>query len=167
MKKLLVALFLLFPFPALGADNYTVNTAAGTNTTLRATDDGTAKIPHVMLSPGVPAITSSSGNVANVSAVATLAGTATTTAHISGFQCTGGGATAASLQTVTVAGVVTGTMSYTVAVPAGATAGMVPLVVGFVPAVPASAVNTSIVVTMPALGAGNTNATCSAQGYRN
>jgi hypothetical protein len=31
--------------------------------------------------------------------------------------------------------------------------------------VPASAVNTNIVVTMPSLGAGNTNATCSAQGF--
>lgn len=111
-------------------------------------------------------LTASSGNVANAAAVATLATSGTNTTYISGFTCTPGGSTAAALVNVTVVGVITGTMTYTVGTPAGAAIMGTPLVVQFNPAVPASAVNTTIVVTMPALGAGNTNAACVATGFR-
>jgi hypothetical protein len=167
MKRLLLALALglALTVPTNSADNYTQDTAAGGQTTLRASDATTSKIPHVIVSSGLTPVTGSSANVANASAVATLTATATTTAHITGFQCTATGATAASAKAVTVAGVITGTMNYTVAPPAGATLGMTPLIVSFPIPVPASAVNTNIVVTMAALGAGNTNATCAAQGF--
>lgn len=168
MKKILaLALLLLSISVAPAADDYTLNTAAGGQTTFRATDATTSKIPHILRSTGNPAVNGSSGNVANASAVATLTSSATKTAHINSFQCTGAGATGASVVLVTVAGVITGTMTYVVAVPAGVTLPLTPLIVSFGGPVPASAVNTNIVVTMPALGAGNTNAACTAQGYLN
>lgn len=57
-------------------------------------------------------------------------------------------------------------MSITVPVPAGATLGVTPIFLEFNPSIPASAANTSIVLTLPSLGAGNTNASVSAWGYR-
>lgn len=115
---------------------------------------------------GAFVLNSSSGNVANASAVATVQSAASLTAYITGFEVTSAGATAASVVNVTVTGTQGGTMTYTLAVVAGATLGNQPLVVSFYPPIPASAVNTSIVVTVPALGAGNTNCTVSAHGYR-
>jgi hypothetical protein len=106
-----------------------------------------------------------SGNVANASAAATLTGTATTTVYISGFEVTGAGATAAAVATVTVAGLLGGTRSYTYTFPAGATVACTPLIVAFDPPLPASAVNTAIVVTCPASGAGGTNNTVVAHGF--
>lgn len=114
--------------------------------------------------PGVP-VTGHSGNVAAASAVATLTATASTTAYITGFQCTAGGATVAADVSVTVAGVIGGTMTYTASAPTGITVAMTPLIVTFPNPVPASAVNTNIIVTMPSLGTGNTNASCNAQGF--
>ena len=106
-----------------------------------------------------------SGNVANASAAATLTGAATTTVYLAGFEVTGAGATAASVVTVTVAGLLGGTRSYTYTFPAGATVACQPLIVTFDPPLPASAVNTAIVVTCPAGGAGNTNNTVVAHGF--
>lgn len=111
-------------------------------------------------------ITASSGNVANASAVATLAAVAAKTTYLTGFQITAGGATAGADVTVTVTGVITGTMSYTFTFPTGAVVPAQPLVVPFPYPIPASAVNTAIVVTVPAGGTGNTNTTVSAQGFQ-
>lgn len=111
------------------------------------------------------AVNAASGNVANASAVATIPAIAGQRAYINGFQCTAAGSTAAAVVNLTVAGVMTGTMTYTFVFPAGATVAASPLVVNFSTPVPASAVNTAIVVTLPAGGAGNTNAACSAQGF--
>lgn len=96
---------------------------------------------------------------------ATLTGAANQRTYITGFQVTGAGATGASVITVTVTGVITGTMSYNIAVPAGATAAVTPLIVTFPVPVQSSAVNTSIVVNVPSFGAGNTNAAVAAQGF--
>lgn len=115
---------------------------------------------------GSTPVSASSGNVAAGVATATLAGAAGKTTYISGFTITGGGATAASLITATVSNLIGGTGSYTVPVPAGATAGIQPLVVEFFPPIPASAVNTAIAVSAPSFGAGNTNATVNAWGYQ-
>lgn len=112
----------------------------------------------------VPLI-SGSGNKANASAVGTLTPTATTTAFITGFEVTGSGATAALPVTVTVAGLLGGTQSYTYSFAAGVLVANSPLAVTFFPALPASAVNTAIVVTCPASGAGGTNNTVVAHGY--
>lgn len=111
------------------------------------------------------ALIAGSGNVANASAAATLTPTATTTAFITGFEVTGSGATAGLPVTVTVAGLLGGTRSYTYSFAAGALVGNSPLVVQFAPPLPASAVNTAIVVTCPASGAGGTNNTTVAHGY--
>ena len=110
-------------------------------------------------------VTSSSGNVANASAVATLAATASTTAYLTGFAITSGGSTSAAVVNVTVVGVLGGTMTFNYATVAGATAPNTPLIVQFPNAIPASALNTSIVVTLPALGTGNAHATVVAYGY--
>ena len=115
---------------------------------------------------GATPITAASGNQANANAVATLAAAAGKTTYITGFQVTAAGATAGLAVNVTVAGVVTGTLTYTFVFPAGAAVGAQPLVVEFPEPVPASAVNTAIVVTLPAGGAGNTNAAVAAQGFQ-
>jgi hypothetical protein len=116
--------------------------------------------------PGATQIQTSSGNVANAAAVATLAGAASVTTYITGFEVTAAGATAGLPVIVTVAGISGGTLSYIFVFPAGVLVGAVPLVVEFAAALPASAANTAIVVTCPAGGAGNTHAAVTAHGYR-
>lgn len=115
---------------------------------------------------GATAITAASGNVANATAAATLAGVSAKTTYLAGFDVSGSGATLGSAVTVTVTGVITGTLSYTYAVVAGVLLGNPSLVVPLPHPVPASATNTAIVVSCPALGAGNTNATVNAYGYQ-
>src|SRR6185312_15807009 len=106
---------------------------------------------------GATPITADSGNQANANAVATLAAVAGKTTYITGFALTASGATAALVVTVTVVGVITGTLHYIFTAPAAATAAATPLIVNFPTPIPASATNTTIVVTLPALGTGNTN----------
>lgn len=115
---------------------------------------------------GATPITAASGNVANGSAVATLAAVSAKTTYITGFEITSSGATAGSVVSPTVTGTVTGTLTYTYAAPAGVLAMGTPLIVEFAKPIPASAVNTPIAVTLPALGLGNTNATVVAHGYQ-
>lgn len=112
-----------------------------------------------------PIRTYSSGNVANAAAVATITGKAQQNTYITGFEVTAGGATAGACVNATVTGVLGGTMTYTFCTPTGAAVQAMPLVVQFSPPLRSSAVNTNIVVTLPALGAGNTNATAVAHGY--
>lgn len=135
-----------------------------------ATQKATNGAAHVMLAGGAPAgataISASSGNVANASAAATLPAVASVTNYLSGLTITGAGATAASVVTATVTGLVGGTLSLTVTAPAGVTTAFAPIVLQFDPALVASAANTAIVLTLPALGAGNTNAAVSAWGYK-
>lgn len=110
-------------------------------------------------------IIAKSGNVANASAAATLTGTATTTVYITGFTVSGAGATVALPVTVTVAGLLGGTIQYSYAFVAGALLSNQVLNVQFNPPLPASAVNTAIVVTCPASGTGGTNNTVVATGF--
>ncbi len=112
------------------------------------------------------AITAASGNVANASAAATLAGVASKTTFITGFEITSDGASVALCVNPTVTGTVTGTLTYTYCAPAGVLVMATPLIVPFPLAIPASAVNTAIVVTLPALGTGSANATVVAHGYQ-
>ena len=95
----------------------------------------------------------------------TLAAAATLRTYITGFTVTGGGATAASVIAVTVTGLAT-TLTFHVPIPAGATVGVVPLVVQFARPIPASADNTAIVVNVPSFGAGNTQASATATGFQ-
>lgn len=115
---------------------------------------------------GATPITGDSGNQANASAVATLAGVSSKTTYITGFEVTAAGATSAKVATVVVAGTVTGSKNYTFVFPAGATVSATPLVVQFATPIPASATNTAITVTLQAAGTGGTNATVSAEGFQ-
>ena len=115
--------------------------------------------------PNTTPLIDGSGNKANASAVATLTGTATTTVYLSGFEVTGSGATTALPVTVTVAGLLGGTRSYTYSFASGALVANTPLIVAFDPPLPASAINTAIVVTCPASGTGGTNNTVVAHGF--
>lgn len=109
--------------------------------------------------------TNSSGNVANASAIATLTPSATQVAYITGFVCDPGGSTSAALVNITIVGVLGGTMTRLAATPAGAALAGSPVSERFSPPIPASAINTPIVVTMPALGTGNLKADCVATGF--
>lgn len=111
-------------------------------------------------------ITASSGNVAAATATATLAAATGKVTYICGLSITSAGSTGAAVVNPTVANLITGTMTFTYTSVAGATLANVPLVVPFTPCMPASAPNTTIVVSMPTLGAGNTNTTVSAWGYQ-
>jgi hypothetical protein len=66
----------------------------------------------------------------------------------------------------TITGLLGGTYTGTYVCNAGATATCPVINVSFVPPLPASAANTAIVLSLPALGAGNTNTTVSAQGFQ-
>lgn len=118
---------------------------------------------------GIPvgfSVNGASGNVAAAIATATLAAALNKMTHISGFYVTGGGATAGSIISVVVSGVKDGPFTYSFAVPTGAAVGAATLDVYFDPPIPASAVNTAIVVTVPSFGAGNTNACVVANGLQ-
>lgn len=114
---------------------------------------------------GIP-VSGSSDNVANAPGVASLSALEEKVTYIAGFEITAGGATAAALVTVTVSGVRNGPLSYTFAAPAGVDVGAAPLIVNYDPPIPATGANVPIVVTLPALGAGNTNATVVARGFQ-
>jgi len=124
------------------------------------------QIPPTGTVPGIP-ITASSGNVAAATATATLAaGGVNRITYICGFAATSGGATAAAVVNLTVTNVVTGTMTYTYGANTGVGVPTAPLVVQFNPCLPANAANTTIVVSMPSLGAGNSNAAVNSWGYQ-
>jgi hypothetical protein len=106
-----------------------------------------------------------SGNVANASAVATLAAVAGKTAYVTGFEITAGGATAAALVDAVLSGLRGGNATYTFGAPAGAAVAATPLLVRFSMPLPASAMNTAIAITLPALGAGNTKAAVAIHGF--
>lgn len=114
---------------------------------------------------GKVALIAGSGNVANAAASATLTPGAAFTAFIAGFELTGSGSTTGLPVTVTVAGLLGGTRSYTYVFATGALLANSPLIVLFDPPLPASAINTAIVVSCPAGGVGNTNNTVVAHGF--
>jgi hypothetical protein len=111
-------------------------------------------------------LSASSGSVANAAAVASLTPGLNQTAALAGLEITASGATAAACVNATVSGLVGGTLTYGFCAPAGSTAGAYPLTLNFIPALPAAAPSTPIVVTLPALGAGNAGASVSAHGYQ-
>jgi hypothetical protein len=149
--------------PALGT--------AGTASSDVLSVQGLASMTPLLANPSTPypsaatPITAASGNVANSSGVATLVGAASKTTYITGFEITGSGATVGLPVVATVAGVITGTLSYIYTAVTGVLAPNTPCVVAFNPPIPSSTTNTDIVVTCPALGAGNTNNAVVAHGY--
>lgn len=115
---------------------------------------------------GAKPLVASSGAVGAATAAATLTPDADKQAFLSGFEVTGAGATTALPVSVTVTGIAGGTLTYSYTAVAGVLLANTPLQVSFVPAIPASAINTAIVVSCPTLGAGNTKNTCNAHGYQ-
>jgi len=111
-------------------------------------------------------LTATSGTVAAGTAAATLAAASGKVTYICGFAITSTGSTGAAVVAPTVTGIVTGTLTFAYASVAGATLSNQPLIVPFGTCMPASAPNTAIVVSVPTLGAGNTNTTVNAWGYR-
>ena len=107
----------------------------------------------------------SSGNKANANAVATLAGVAGVTNYVTGVQASAAGATAGLPVLLTITGCVGGTITQIFTFPAGALVGALPFVLTFFPALQATGPNVAIVATLPAGGAGNTNAAVSIQGF--
>jgi hypothetical protein len=130
----------------------------------RVSPDGSISVSPVPF--GATSISASSGNVAAGVATATLAAAAGKTTYIAGFTCTSGGATAAATVNVTVSNTIGGTLTFNHGAQAGAGVPSAPLVVIFDPPIPANALNTAIAVSMPSLGAGNTNAAVNAWGYQ-
>lgn len=114
---------------------------------------------------GAVPVMSSSGVVANNPAFASLPAVAGKTTFITGFIVTGLGATAANTVDVQIAGP-TQTLHFAFSFPAGATVPCTPLQVTFGKSIPAAAVNSSVVVSVPASGAGGTNCTATAWGYQ-
>lgn len=84
----------------------------------------------------------------------------------SGFEVTAGGATAGSIGTFTITGLLGGTLTYKVPVPTGVTAGASPLMVQFNPALAGVGVGTDVVGSLAAAGAGNTAASVVLHGYK-
>jgi hypothetical protein len=137
--------------------------ATGTN------PDGSAAFPlnaaPLPLPTGATQVAGSSGVVSAASAVATLTSAAARTAYITGFSVSGLGATAAAMATITITGLLGGTINFAYPVPAGVGVAGPPMSVAFTTPLPASAVNTNIVVTVASFGSGNVGAAVMAQGY--
>ena len=158
---------------AFGASEITVTLVGAT--TLRAGEEVVLSLWRRDITPAVQSgaypqgatpVANSSGNVANDAAVATLGSDAGKTTYLAGFQCSGAGATVGLPVTVTVAGLLGGTQSYTYAAVAGALIANQPLICNFDPPLPASGEDVDIVVSCPALGVGNTKNSVSAYGYK-
>ncbi len=115
---------------------------------------------------GAVPVAAVSGVVANALASATLPAAAGKTTYITGLQISGAGATSAGIATAALAGLLGGTMNFTVGVVAGALVANPLILVTFNPPLPASAVNTTISLGVPALGAGNVASECSVQGFQ-
>lgn len=111
-------------------------------------------------------VNASSGNQANASAAAAIGATSAKTNYVSGIEITFAGATAATNVVATLAGLAGGTISFVCVVPAGANVAGVPIICSFDPPLPASAANTAITLTLPALGAGNTHACVNIHGWK-
>lgn len=154
-----------------GSYSVYINGRAGSATRatqpVMAGQDGTWTVGiNTAIPSGATSISASSGVVSNATATATLAGASGKTTYITGFSITASGATAASVVAPTVTNLIGGTATYTFVAIAGATNACPALIVNLTTPVPANATNTSIVVSCPALGAGNTNCTVNAFGFQ-
>jgi len=110
------------------------------------------------------AVSAQVGAAANNQTLPAVAGRRT---YIAGFTVDGLGATGASIINVTITGVLGGTITYTLSIPAGVGAQLAaPLRIEFSRPIPASADGTAIVVNVPSFGAGNTQANASAHGFQ-
>jgi hypothetical protein len=114
---------------------------------------------------GGASVVASSGNAANAAATATMAAVPAKTNYITGFDVTGAGATAGLAVVVTVAGLIGGAITFTYTASVGALVANTPLMVRFPTPIAASAINTAITISCPALGLGATNNIVNAYGF--
>ncbi len=77
------------------------------------------------------------------------------TNYITGFEISGGGATAVSIPQANITGITAAAILYTILIPAGALTSVVNFSIEFTRPIPASAANTAITLNIPAFGAGN------------
>lgn len=95
-----------------------------------------------------------SADVANNTAAAALAAVVGKTNYMTGFMINGSGATAALTVVVTVTGLAVGSLNFIYCAAAGVAVMNTPLIINFDKPLPASAPNTAITVSCPALGTG-------------
>jgi len=101
----------------------------------------------------------------NAQITATLAASAGQLDYLSGFAVNGLGATGASYANIIVSGLSGGSLVWTIMVPVGTGVPCNPILVTLASPIPASAVNTAIIVTVSAFGAGNLLSSVMAWGY--
>jgi|SRR5882762_4686914 len=172
MRRILTLLACLWAWPALG-QNYWPSPTAGFNisgaqhTCLNGSGQsvpcGDVSNPLVVTVVPVaitPLTASAVGTTAAITA--TLAGVAAKTTYICGFNADAG-ATLGGNGAATVAGTISGTLNYVQGI--GVLAAIQRLTQNYSPCIPASAANTSIVITTTAAGLGGT-AAVSAWGYQ-
>lgn len=123
-------------------------------------------VPSLSPTANVTITAASSGTVAAATATATLSAVDGRTNYLCGFAITSTGSTAAAVVAPTVTGLTGGTLTFAYASVAGATLSNQPLVIALPLCVPATAPGVAVAVSMPTLGAGNTNATVNAWGFR-
>jgi len=110
----------------------------------------------------VPLTATSTG--ANAPITATLPAAAGKTTYVTSLQASATGASAPSVVNVTLVGALGGTLSWQKVNPSGSE--MPVLSLNFNPPCPASALNTALVLTMPAAGAGTVGQSVSIQGFQ-
>jgi hypothetical protein len=134
-------------------------------------DDNGALVACLSLSPAfdpaaaqTPADNTATG--ANAAIAATIGGGAGTLVFVQSLRIEGLGATAAAEVQATLTGVLGGTITYPVSVPAGVAVPIAPVVDSFPGrGLQAAATGTAITLNLPAFGAGNTFAEVELQGY--
>jgi len=112
-----------------------------------------------------PVTAYSSGNVANTAAAAAIPAAAGKVGYLTGFDVSGGGATAGSTVLLTITGLLGGTATHSISVPNSPTSQITPRSYVFDPPLRGADVNTAITVSLAALGAGNTSACVSVYGF--
>ena len=110
-----------------------------------------------------PAVAASSGDVANATASASLPATPGVINYLTGFTVTGTGPSSAATVLVTVTGLAAGTLTFPLY---AAASGSVQLIVNLPTPLPASASNTAITVSCPALGTGSTHNAVNVFGFQ-
>lgn len=111
------------------------------------------------------AVVDASGNVANATATATIPAIAGKIAHLTEIRIEGLGATAGSTKTATIVGVADDALDYPVVVVAGVGLANDTVQKRYPFGLPAPDDETDIVVSCPALGAGNTHNLVTAFGF--
>lgn len=106
-----------------------------------------------------------SGLQTAATATATLPGIAGRTTYLTGFDFTGGGATAGSTVSLVVGSVAGGAPTFVITVPAGVTTAIPPLIVRWNTPISAVTTNSAITVSVPSLGAGNVGSCITAYGF--